>query len=498
MTTSRRQFLKSISVTAPALVLGAPGLAMAHEESSSSSSSSDTVETAVAPVFELPLNIPPEAHSDETDDEGRPIYELTQENATVEIIPGLQTEIRGYNGMTPGPTIRVEANEEIIVRQKNETDIKTTTHLHGGHMPTGNDGHPLDLVEPGESQDYLYTNKQLPTTLWYHDHAMDETGPNVYSGLAGFYIIEDEFERSLGLPHGDNEIPLVIQDRTFATDGSLIYNRTITGELGDTILVNGTPYPYLNVSTTRYRFRILNGSNARVYNLILSNGAKFIQIGSDGGLLEKPTSRSNMVMAPAERLDVIIDFGDAAMGDQIILQNKSGKGSTAEIMRFDVMEMKSDESVIPTELRTMERLDPTDSVMTRRWELSRIPEGAEGSDRPWVINGLPYGPDRVDAFPKVGTTEIWEIVNMTMGGHPIHIHDIMWQILDINGRPPGPHDAGWKDTFKIPPNGGVVRVIGRFDDYTGDPDDIKSAYMMHCHILEHEDRAMMNQFIVVE
>jgi len=438
------------------------------------------------------INIPSEARPTGIDVQGRPIYELTQENASVEIIPGLQTDIIGYDGMFPGPTIRVQADQEVIVRQVNQSDVSTTTHLHGGHMPTGNDGHPVDLVNPGESQDYLYTNKQLPTTLWYHDHAMDATGAHVYAGLAGFYIIEDRLERSLRLPSGNREVPLVIQDRTFAADGSFLYKNTTTGELGDTILVNGSPYPYFKVSDTRYRFRILNGSNARVYNLTLSNGAKFIQIGSDGGLLEAPVSRTNMVVAPAERVDVIIDFGDAAIGDQIILKNKAGSGSTAEIMRFDVTRRRPDFSVIPTTLRPMERLNPADAIVTRHWEFGKI----EGSDRPWVINGLPYEIDRVDAYPQVGTTEIWELENTTTVGHPIHIHDIQWQILDINGRPPGPHDAGWKDTFKIPPRG-TVRVIGRFDDYVGDVNDIKSAYMMHCHILEHEDRAMMMQFIVV-
>ncbi len=499
MSTSRRRFLQTLGATAPALILAKPGMAVANDEHSSSnmsttgnSMSSTGGATATAPVFELPLNMPPEARPVDTDDEGRPVYELTQENATVEIIPGLRTDIIGYNGMTPGPTIRVDADQEIIVRQINDSDVSTTTHLHGGHMPTGSDGHPVDLVEPGDSQDYLYTNKQLPTTLWYHDHAMDLTGAHVYAGLAGFYIIEDEFERSLGLPSDHNEVPLVIQDRTFAADGTLIYKDTVTGEMGDTILVNGTPYPYLEVGTARYRFRILNGSNARVYNLVLSDGAQFVQIGSDGGLLEAPVSRTNMVIAPAERVDVIIDFGNAAIGDQIILENKAGSGSTAQVMRFDVTMSSSDESIIPTVLRDMERLDPADSVMTRRWEFSKV-----GGPKPWVINGLPYDENRVDAFPQLDTTEIWELVNMTDVGHPIHIHDIMWQILDVNGRPPAPHDAGWKDTFKIPPMG-TVRVIGHFEDYTGDPDDIKSAYMMHCHILEHEDKAMMSQFIVIE
>ncbi len=305
-----------------------------------------------------------------------------EQNATVEIILGLQTDILGYNGMTPGPTILVDSDQEIIVRQINNTNVQTTTHLHGGHMPAGNDGHPVDFVDPGTSKDYLYTNKQLPATLWYHDHTNDLTGDQVYAGLAGFYLMSDDYERSLGLPSGDNELAIVIQDRTFATDGSLIYNDNIMGELGDTILVNGTPWPYLEVGTARYRVRILNGSNARSYNLVLSNGASFVQIGSDGGLLEAPVSRNSLNIAPAERLDAIIDFGNTNVGDQIVLQNTADSGGTAQIMRFDVVRVQDDPSVIPSVLRRIERLDPAASVQTRRWTF-----GMRGGPKPWVING---------------------------------------------------------------------------------------------------------------
>ena len=485
MSNSRRQFLKTLGAAAPAVLLSRPGLAMRGGGGGGGGG-------VTVPVFELPLNIPPVAQPSGTDAAGRPIYEIVQQNASVEIIPGLQTEILGYQGMTPGPTIKVDANQEVIVRQINNTNVRTTTHLHGGHMPAGFDGHPVDYVNPGSSKDYYYTNKQVPATLWYHDHTNDFTGDQVYAGLAGFYLMDDDYERSLGLPSGDREVAIVIQDRTFAADGSLVYNDNLMGELGDTILVNGTPYPYFEVDAARYRIRILNGSNARSYNLVLSNGASFVQIGSDGGLLEAPVVRNSINIAPAERVDVIIDFGTASVGEQIVLQNTAGTGSTAQIMRFDVARAADDPSVIPQVLRPIERLDPAAAVQTRQWVFGMV-----GGPKPWVINGLPYEENRVDAFPRVGTTEIWELTNRTGMMHPVHIHDIMWQILDINGRPPAPEDAGWKDTFKVPPMG-TVRVIGRFDDYVGDPNEITTAYMMHCHILEHEDHSMMTQFIVVE
>lgn len=487
MSHSRRDFLKTLGASAPALLLSRPGLAGRGGMGGGGGGGSVNV-----PVFELPLNIPPVARPSGSDAAGRPIYEITQEDASVEIIPGLQTGILGYNGMTPGPTILADANQEIIVRQINNSSVRTTTHLHGGHMPAGFDGHPVDYVDPGSYKDYYYTNKQVPATLWYHDHTMDLTGDQVYAGLAGFYLMSDDYERSLGLPSGDHEIAIVIQDRTFAADGSLVYNDNLMGELGDTILVNGTPYPYFEVGTSRYRVRILNGSNARSYNLVLSNGARFVQIGSDGGLLEAPVSRASLNMGPAERVDVIIDFGNASVGEQIVLENTAGSAGTAQIMRFDVARVEDDPSVIPATLRTIERLNPADAVQTRRWVF-----GMRGGPMPWVINGQPYDENRVDAYPRLGTTEIWELVNRTGMMHPVHIHDIMWQVLDVNGRPPAPEDAGWKDTFKVPPMG-TVRVIGRFDDYAGDPNEITTAYMMHCHILEHEDHAMMTQFIVVE
>ena len=487
--TTRRDFLKSMGAIAPAIALSRTSWAMGEGGGGGAGGGAASLNV---PVFELPLYIPPVLQPTSST-ATRDVYEITQQNATVEIIPGTQTAILGYNGMTPGPTIMVDSNREVAVRHTNNTNVRTTTHLHGGHMRAGDDGHPVDYVNPGETREYVYSNKQLPATLWYHDHTMDVTGDQVYAGLAGFYLISDDYERSLGLPSGDQEIAIVIQDRTFAADGSLVYNDTIMGELGDTILVNGVPYPYFEVSTRKYRVRILNGSNARSYTLALNNGASFIQIGSDGGLLPAPVVRSSINIAPAERVDVVIDFTNVPVGSQIVLQNTAGTGSTSQIMRFDVATAADDGSVIPQVLRPIERLDPAAAVTTRQWVFS----AGGGGGTPWVINGLPYDENRVDAFPKVGTTEIWELHNRTGMMHPVHIHDIMWQVLDVNGRPPAPEDAGWKDTFKVPP-GGTVRVIGRFDDYVGDPNDITTAYMMHCHILEHEDHAMMTQFIVVD
>ncbi|HHQ40886.1 MAG TPA: multicopper oxidase family protein [Chromatiales bacterium] len=479
----RRDFVKLLAAGA---ALGPHALARAARGMGMGGAGGATGGTLTVPVFQIPLPVPPELAPSGTVN-GKPLYEIVQREADVEIIPGTTTRIWGYNGITPGPTLRVRRGDPVVVRQTNLLPDNVTTHLHGGHVPPQYDGYPVDYIVPGASKDYHYPNTQAGAMLWYHDHTMDLTGRHVWMGLAGLYIIEEPGEDTLGLPSGPYEVPLVIQDRNFAADGSLVYTDNIMqGELGSIILVNGAPWPYLEVGTRKYRLRILNGSNARLYELALSNGAPFIQIGTDGGFLEQPVQRTRIRLAPAERVDVIVDFSSASVGDSIVLQNRAATGAVSQIMRFDVTRAEADIGPVPQFLFPVERLDPAAATSTRTFVFSM----GGGMRTPWVINGLPYDPNRIDARPILGSTEIWELVNRSGMFHPVHIHDIMWQIVDVNGRPPAPGEAGWKDTFYVPPRG-RVRVIGRFENYRGGP------YVFHCHILEHEDHAMMAQFEVI-
>jgi spore coat protein A, manganese oxidase len=423
-------------------------------------------------------------------------YDLAIREADLEIIPGKLTRIMGFNGITPGPTIRARVGRQVVMSHTNGLPVTTlggapgdvAIHLHGGHVPSSEDGFPTDTVKPGATRSYTYPNNQVPATLWYHDHLMGYTGPHVWFGMAGFYILTDDYEDGLGLPSGAYEIPLVIQDRNFDSTGKLVYTGNRNGETGNTILVNGTIQPHFKVASRKYRFRVLNGSNMRKYQIALSNAHPFHVLGMEGGLLPASVKVTSFVLASAERADILVDFSSLPLGSSVVLQNSLGSGSTANIMRFDVDRVESDTSQLPLGLRPLERLSASQAVRTRSFTFSGGMMGMMGG-APWVINGKPFDPNRVDADPKLGTVEIWEFRNMSMMDHPAHLHQTMFQILDINGNLPPPTHAGWKDTVNVPAMG-TVRIIMRFADYAG-------RYVLHCHVLEHEDNAMMARFDVV-
>jgi spore coat protein A, manganese oxidase len=509
---TRRQFIKlgllgTATLTIPAAIVGAqsqneqsprsPGMSRRRAGAAQQATSPEVA--AFQRSLPLPLVLAP-GRTDATTD----YYEITMREAEMEILPGRATTIWGYEGLYPGPTIKAREGRRAVVRQINRLPDGMTIHLHGGHVPGEMDGHPMGLIPTGGHKDYIYPNTQPAATLWYHDHAMDLTGPHVYAGLAGLYLIEDGLEASLPLPEDEYDIPLLIQDRLFNPDGSLSYTLTehsgmmgpmMGGRggmmggmmsdrvfLGDTILVNGAVQPYLQVAARKYRLRILNGSNAREYDLALSSGRPFAQIGTDNGLMPAPVTRRSIYLASAERADVVVDFSEYEVGDQVVLENRLGSGSTAAVMRFDVVKREADGSSIPDRLRPLEELRPAEAVRTRSFVLS------QGRGDSWLINGRVYDPDRIDATARTGEVEVWEFFNRSMMPHPMHIHQTSWQVLSRNGAPPPSWERGWKDTFNVGPME-RVQVIGRYSDYTG-------VYSFHCHILEHEDRGMMGQFLV--
>jgi spore coat protein A len=449
------------------------------------------------PRFQLPLLVPPilqpvrtDAHTD--------FYEITQREAQVNILPGKFTTIWGYDGLFPGPTIKAKRDRSVVIRYTNRLTVPTSVHLHGASTASEFDGFPTDVMLPGESKTYVYENKRRAATLWYHDHAMDHTARNIYQGLAGLYLIEDDTESALCLPSGSSDIPLIIQDRIIDEDGSLKYAAGLgnqTGVKGNAILVNGQPWPELKVAARKYRFRILNASNSTPYRLALSSGQSFIQIGTDGGLLPAPVFCSAIPLAMAERIEVVIDFSMYPPGTQILLQNLNGRGPLAEVMRFDVMNREQDDSMVPPRLSPLELLDERAAVRTRTFVFaSSLVFGIPPLD--WTINEKRFSPEHPIVEPLLGDVEIWHFVNRnpkTLGIfamlHPVHVHLVNFQILTRNGGPPRPFEGGWKDTVALE-EGEDARVIMKFENYRG-------RYLIHCHNLEHEDHSMMARFDVI-
>lgn len=442
------------------------------------------VETASPARFSTPLPIPRVLEAADADGE-RDLYRITARYAEREVVPGTTTRIWGYEGEWPGPTIVARRGRLVTVEHRNELDIGTSVHLHGAHTSPDSDGHPNDVIRPGAVKTYRYPNDQPTATLWYHDHIHHGTARSVYHGLAAFYLLTDPEEESLGLPSGERDIPLVIQDRTFTADGSLLYPEGQTnGFFGETICVNGAPWPYLAADQARYRLRILNGSNARQYRLSLSNGAPLTLIGTDGGLLPASTEVPYVEVSPAERVEVVVDLSGVPVGTRVVLRNERGDGALADVLAFDVVTAAGDTSRVPTSLRAVPALGAASVVRDVSLTLE---------DGVWVIDGKPFDPLRVDEFPKLGATEEWRItapVDRSPMPHPFHIHLVMFQVLDRNGAAPAPWERGWKDTVTVAP-GDTVRLKARFGSFTG-------TFVYHCHNLEHEDHDMMAQFKVVD
>ncbi|MHB8124575.1 MAG: multicopper oxidase family protein [Desulfitobacteriaceae bacterium] len=451
-----------------------------------------------------------------------------------------------------------------------QSPVPIVTHLHGGETEPPSDGYPEAWFTAGEAitgPDYVkslyhYVNDQEPTTLWYHDHALGLTRLNVYMGLAGFYLLRDPHnpldEKHSKLPHGKYEIPIVIQDRSFYDDGSLLFpNNGVNPDIhpywrpafiGNTIMVNGKVWPNLDVKPRQYRFRILNGSNTRFYNLAFSNQMPFMQIGTDGGYLPKPVQLVSLLISPGERADILVDFSQLSPDTKLILTNTANAPfpngnapdpeTTGQIMQFTVLNKPA---VIPPPLpKVLNVLSPLKRNGKIR-TLTLMVVGDPTKPLELLLDGQKWNAP-VSELPLVGATEDWQLVNLTRGAHPIHLHLVQFRLvsrqdflaakyakdwLALNGQPPfdhptkvlpvesylldGPvnspaHEDGWKDTIQAYP-GQVTTIRARFapqdvivsvpgiNQFPFDP-ATEPGYVWHCHILDHEDNEMMRPYKV--
>jgi len=478
---------------------------------------------------------------------GFPLYVITMK-------PGAQklhrdappTNIWGYDGITPAATFDVNTGEPMYVKWVNNLptphllqasidhtlpgmtgrpDVRGTVHVHGAEVQSDSDGvfdanGNMSNILPGQSATFFYSNVQKGATIWYHDHAIGMDRINVMAGMAGFFIIRDPVEKALNLPSGAFEIPIVIQDREVDAGAQIVYptvgdNPTVHPQwvpefFGDLVVVNGKVYPYLQVEPRKYRFRFLDGSNARFYNLGLAPQVPWWQIGTDGGLLMEPVALSKLLFAPGERCDVIVDFSGMA-GKTITLTNNApapypdggGGVNLPQIMQFRVTKPLSgpDTSNLPSFLRPVYDIPEAAAVMTRNIEMTEI-EGP-GGPLNMFLNGKGMMQPATE-FPQLGNIEIWQFINTTVDTHPMHVHLVQFRLLDRRpfdvafykatkkivyigpATPPDANERGWKDTARVSP-GSVARYAIKFVSYTG-------GYVYHCHILEHEENDMMRPY----
>ncbi len=381
-----------------------------------------------------------------------------------------------YNGLLPGPTVRAQSGDSVMIALVNGLNEETITHWHGMLVDDVNDGHPRFAIAPGATYNYQFLINQRACLNWYHPHPHMLTGKQVNLGLAGAFIVNDAHEQSLGLPDGAYEVPLIIRDASTDRGGNLVYKPSRGGFDGKFPLVNGIKDPYLDVDTALYRCRILNGSNARIYRLAFSNGAPFTLIGNDGGLLESPVSLAWIDIAPAERVDVLVDFSQADVGSSVMLRDLRAGW---DLLQLRVARAVSAGGTVPATLSTIAPL--SDVRATRDFSF-------DGMSR---INGREYDLTRIDFTVPFGQTELWRFTTAGNAPHPVHVHGASFQVLSRTGGRGAlfPWERGWKDTVLLE-DGETVEVLIRFEAYRG-------IYLLHCHKLEHEDMGMMANFEVV-
>jgi spore coat protein A len=526
---TRRRFLERLNVLTAGLSIGNAPLARALV------APSQALDPGKLTPYIDPLPIPEAARSigmrpsPENPAVQLPFYRIAMRELHTKVHRDLPpTRVWGFNNSSPGPIFETRSGQGLLVEWANELppkhflpidhnlhgaetdkpEVRAVVHLHGGRTPPESDGWPESWFVPGKSAVCHYPNRQDSTMLFYHDHTMGINRLNIYAGLQGLFIVRDDVEDSFNLPKGKYEIPLLLYDRFLRSDGQLEYPVSANPKApwvpevySNCMLANGRLFPYVDVEPRKYRLRVMNGSNGRFFRISIGKGIDLHQIGSDQGLLSAPVTAKKLLLAPAERADIIVDFS-AHAGEKLLLQS-----DTFEILQFCIAAAtgSSDTSTLPATLRPVARIPETQAVKTRRLTLDENMDLVQQS-MGMLLNNTPWHMP-VTEKPVINTTEIWELVNLTEDSHPIHLHLVRFQLLDRRpfdvfqyqdkgelrytsaARSASPEEAGWKDTVRAE-RGEVTRIIVPFAGYTG-------RYVWHCHLLEHEDNEMMRPFEVV-
>jgi FtsP/CotA-like multicopper oxidase with cupredoxin domain len=467
--------------------------------------------------------------------DGEPVT-LTLQKGRHRFGAGAAVASTGISASYLGPVVRVRSGDTIPFRVENRLDEETTLHWHGLLIPSQVDGGPGNTIRPGAVWTPEIKIKQRAATTWFHPHPHGNTARQVYGGLAGLMIVSDGGDRDRGLPmtYGVDDLPIVLQDKRFGRSGELVYAPTMMdlmhGFQGETLIVNGAIDPVAKVPAGFVRLRLLNAANARNFDLRFADRRPFFVIAGDGGYLPEPVEARSLVIAPAERYEILVDFSDGRPVDFLTAPNthhgnsmgmmmqmarpRSPVGGTERFMRFDP------DPALPAAVtrlpRELEKLAPPDTKSAVEWRTfvlnpmqgmgmgmgmgmlemigSRIGPASGGRDHSRAtmmmgINGRSFSMSRVDVTTKLGTSEIWEIASAALA-HPFHMHGVSFRVVSNNGREPSPEQSGWKDVVLVAEQ---AEILVRFDH----PATPKMPFMYHCHILEHEDHGMMGQFAVV-
>jgi FtsP/CotA-like multicopper oxidase with cupredoxin domain len=497
--TRRQALLLSASATAGLAAAGLPRWAQG----------------APSAVQALPIPALIEARS------GEPVT-LALQKTQHRFVPGRAVPSQGISASYLGPVVRVRTGDTIPFRVENRLDEETTLHWHGLLVSSQVDGGPHNTIRPGGVWSPEITIRQPAATTWFHPHPHGSTARQVYAGLAGMMIVSDGADRERGIPatYGIDDLPIVLQDKRFGRNGEIVYQPDMMdimhGFQGDTLLVNGVVGPVASVPAGFVRLRVLNAANARNFDLRFADRRPFFVIASDGGYLSEPVEVRSLVIAPAERYEVLVNFADGRAIDLVTAPDthhgagtmmqmgpaRRSAGEMQHLLRFRPdPELKATVTTLPRQLATLVAPDIKSAAAWRTFELNPMMGMgmmgmgmmgmSGGRGQTMAINGRSFAMDRVDVTARLGTAEIWEIGTGGMPmAHPFHVHGASFRVLSKNGRNPPQHEAGWKDVVLIEEH---AEVLVRFDN----PAPSNMPFMYHCHILEHEDHGMMGQFAVV-
>jgi len=444
---------------------------------------------------------------------------LTLQDGTNQFFAGTTTNTMGVNGNILGPTLLLNQGDVVNFSVNNQLSDSTTIHWHGMHIAPENDGGPHTIISPNTTWQPSFEIMDKAATYWYHPHLHEHTDKHVSKGIAGQIWVRDSEEAALNLPrtYGIDDIPLVIQTKSFDANNQILHH----SNSDDILMVNATMDATFSAPAQVVRFRVLNGSSQRIFNLGLAGDKAFYQIVSDGGLLNTSVSLTRLKLSPGERAEILIDFSGMS-GQTIHLKSFAselgnghygatypgmGQGMTMtgynpnllngtdfDILEFNITNATANAvTTIPTALANVTPIPQSNATITRSLTFTPVQMGMNALNNGFLINNQSFNMGVINYSIPLGSVEIWSLINQSPIAHPFHIHDVQFYILDINGATPPANMQGRKDVVLVPPMQ-TVRFIAAFEDFANDT----IPYMYHCHMLKHEDEGMMGQFLVLE